>query len=165
MRYRVELYPSEEGFAVSCPRLPGCWSQGATEEEALENIRVAIQEYLAAQLPSLSAERLGHLYVEVFVEAPPPVRGEALARVRRVLASLPARDAEVLRVMFLEDVGKDEIAERFGIDRDYLRILLQRARDRFHRLYVDAEPDAVSQSAKEQRDPDSSRSREVEVAV
>ncbi|HET8797918.1 MAG TPA: type II toxin-antitoxin system HicB family antitoxin [Thermoanaerobaculia bacterium] len=50
MRYRVELYPSDEGFAVSCPRLPGCWSQGATEQDALENIRVAIQEYLAAQL-------------------------------------------------------------------------------------------------------------------
>jgi predicted RNase H-like HicB family nuclease len=41
------LHPSEEGFAVSCPGLPGCWSQGATEEEALANIRDAIEEYLA----------------------------------------------------------------------------------------------------------------------
>jgi len=45
MTYRVVLLPSEEGFAVSCPGLPGCWSQGATEEEALENIKDAIQEY------------------------------------------------------------------------------------------------------------------------
>lgn len=60
MRYRVELYPSEEGFAVSCPRLPGCWSQGTTEAEALDNIRVAIQEYLAAQVPGLNQERLDH---------------------------------------------------------------------------------------------------------
>jgi predicted RNase H-like HicB family nuclease len=48
MRYRVVLHPSEEGFAVSCPGLPGCWSQGATEAEALENISEAIAEYLAA---------------------------------------------------------------------------------------------------------------------
>ena len=48
MRYRVVLYHSEEGYAVSCPGLPGCWSQGATEKEALENISSAISEYLAA---------------------------------------------------------------------------------------------------------------------
>lgn len=48
MRYRVVLHPSEEGFAVACPGLPGCWSQGATEEEALANIRDAIGDYLAA---------------------------------------------------------------------------------------------------------------------
>lgn len=48
MYYKVVLHESEEGFSVSCPGLPGCWSQGETEEEALENIRVAIQEYLAA---------------------------------------------------------------------------------------------------------------------
>lgn len=46
MTYRVVLLPSEEGFAVSCPGLPGCWSQGATEQEALDNIRDAISEYL-----------------------------------------------------------------------------------------------------------------------
>jgi predicted RNase H-like HicB family nuclease len=48
MIYRVALQSSEEGFAVSCPGLPGCWSQGATEQEALENIWDAIREYLEA---------------------------------------------------------------------------------------------------------------------
>lgn len=48
MKYRVVLHPSEEGFAVSCPGLPGCWSQGATEQEALANIQDAIGDYLAA---------------------------------------------------------------------------------------------------------------------
>lgn len=47
MRYKVVLQRSEEGVAASVPGLPGCWSQGATETEALENIRSAIQEYLA----------------------------------------------------------------------------------------------------------------------
>jgi predicted RNase H-like HicB family nuclease len=44
MRYRIVLHRSDEGFAVSVPGLPGCWSQGVTEQEALDNIR----EYLAA---------------------------------------------------------------------------------------------------------------------
>ena len=48
MKYKVAIHHSEEGYSVSCPGLPGCWSQGDTEEEALENIRIAIQEYLAA---------------------------------------------------------------------------------------------------------------------
>ena len=48
MKYKVVLKQSEEGFSVSCPGLPGCWSQGATEEEALENIQSAIHEYLDA---------------------------------------------------------------------------------------------------------------------
>ena len=46
MKYPVALTKTEEGFSVSCPGLPGCWSQGATEEEALANIRDAIREYL-----------------------------------------------------------------------------------------------------------------------
>ena len=48
MNYKVVLKQSEEGFSVSCPGLPGCWSQGATEAEALENIQDAIAEYLGA---------------------------------------------------------------------------------------------------------------------
>ena len=48
MRYKVVLKKSKEGFSVSCPGLPGCWSQGKTEQEALENIRRAIGEYLEA---------------------------------------------------------------------------------------------------------------------
>ena len=48
MKYKIALRESEEGFSVSVPGLPGCWSQGATEEEALRNIHDAIKEYLAA---------------------------------------------------------------------------------------------------------------------
>lgn len=48
MRYKVVVQHSEEGYSVSCPGLPGCWSQGDTEEEALDNIQEAIHDYLAA---------------------------------------------------------------------------------------------------------------------
>jgi predicted RNase H-like HicB family nuclease len=48
MKYKILLHKSEEGYSVSCPGLPGCWSQGETEEEAIENIKDAMQEYLVA---------------------------------------------------------------------------------------------------------------------
>ena len=47
MKYKIALVQSEEGFSVSVPGLPGCWSQGATEAEALENVKDAIASYLA----------------------------------------------------------------------------------------------------------------------
>jgi predicted RNase H-like HicB family nuclease len=47
MKYKVVLQRSEEGVAASVPGLPGCWSQGAGDQEALENIKIAVQEYLA----------------------------------------------------------------------------------------------------------------------
>lgn len=49
MIYKFALHETEEGFSVSVPGLPGCWSQGATEPEALQNIQDAIREYLAAR--------------------------------------------------------------------------------------------------------------------
>jgi predicted RNase H-like HicB family nuclease len=48
MRYQVVLHRTDEGISVSVPALPGCWSEGDTDEEALANIRDAIDDYLAA---------------------------------------------------------------------------------------------------------------------
>ncbi len=53
MKYKISLRRSDEGYSVSVPGLPGCWSQGATESEALENIKDAIREYLAVVEESL----------------------------------------------------------------------------------------------------------------
>jgi predicted RNase H-like HicB family nuclease len=50
MKFKVALYPSEEGYSINVPGLPGCWSQGDTEEEALANIAEAIREYLEAEI-------------------------------------------------------------------------------------------------------------------
>ncbi len=49
MKYKIALRKTDEGYSVSVPGLPGCWSQGTTEAEALENIQDAIREYLAAR--------------------------------------------------------------------------------------------------------------------
>ncbi|MFN2322936.1 MAG: type II toxin-antitoxin system HicB family antitoxin [Trueperaceae bacterium] len=49
MKYKIALFETDEGFSTSVPGLPGCWSQGATEAEALLNVRDAIREYLAVR--------------------------------------------------------------------------------------------------------------------
>jgi predicted RNase H-like HicB family nuclease len=59
------LQQTEEGFSVGCPGLPGCWSQGASEQEALENIRIAIQEYLAAIRDSVAGGEVRQVEVAV----------------------------------------------------------------------------------------------------
>jgi len=46
MKYKVNLKKTEEGYAIWVPGLPGCWSQGTSEDDALENIKDAIEAYL-----------------------------------------------------------------------------------------------------------------------
>lgn len=46
MKCKVVLEKSEEGYSVTVPGLPGCWSEGPTEPEAISNIGDAISEYL-----------------------------------------------------------------------------------------------------------------------
>ena len=65
MKYRIALHQSEEGYSVSVPGLPGCWSQGATEKEAVENIRDAIREYLSAIEDQLRGEDVREIEVTV----------------------------------------------------------------------------------------------------
>ena len=48
MNYKIAIHRTEEGVSVCVPALPGCWSEGATEDEAVANIQDAIREYLAA---------------------------------------------------------------------------------------------------------------------
>jgi predicted RNase H-like HicB family nuclease len=65
MKYRIALQKSEEGYSVSVPGLPGCWSQGATEQEAVENIRDAIREYLFVIEDQLRGENVREIEVSV----------------------------------------------------------------------------------------------------
>ena len=65
MKYKVALLTSEEGYSVWVPGLPGCCSQGATEEEALANIAEAIQEYLAVVMDDLKEAEVREIEVAV----------------------------------------------------------------------------------------------------
>ena len=67
MKYKVVFIESDEGFAVSCPALRGCHSQGRTREEARENIKEAIRDWLGAEKDEMSAFNVIEEEVEVSV--------------------------------------------------------------------------------------------------
>lgn len=65
LRYKVALHRSEEGVAVSVPGLPGCWSQGRDDEEAIENIKDAIQAYLSVTEDQLVGAEIREIEVAI----------------------------------------------------------------------------------------------------
>jgi len=65
MKYKVAIFRSDEGISISVPALPGCWSEGDTLEEALENIKDAIREYLAALDDRIADAEVQELEVQV----------------------------------------------------------------------------------------------------
>ncbi|HUW38838.1 MAG TPA: type II toxin-antitoxin system HicB family antitoxin [Rhodocyclaceae bacterium] len=65
MRYRIALHQSDEGYSVSVPGLPGCRSQGATEAEAIENIKDALRGYLAVVDEQLRGEQVREIELAV----------------------------------------------------------------------------------------------------
>ena len=65
MKYKVALLQSEEGFSIWVPSLPGCCSQGETEEEALTNIEIAIREYLEVVTEQVDGAILREIEVAV----------------------------------------------------------------------------------------------------
>jgi predicted RNase H-like HicB family nuclease len=65
MRYKIVIKQTDEGYSAYCPGLPGCWSQGDSESEAIENIKDAIQEYLAAVSESIEGSDIREVDVAV----------------------------------------------------------------------------------------------------
>jgi RNA polymerase sigma-70 factor (ECF subfamily) len=61
--------------------------------------------------------------------------GETRERVRRALDEMEVKDARILRAIFLEERDKDEICREFQVDRNYLRVVLHRAKEKFRTAY------------------------------
>lgn len=65
MTYHVQLIKSDEGWAVGCLELPGCWSQGNSRQEAIENIKDAIHDYLLTLTEQVGQEATEVTEIEV----------------------------------------------------------------------------------------------------
>lgn len=63
------------------------------------------------------------------------VSKETREQVRKVLQQLPEKERRLLRAIFLEEKEKDQVCREFGVDRDYLRVLLHRAKNNFRVFY------------------------------
>ena len=65
MKYKVVLERSDEAVSASVPGLPGCWSQGTTEQEALDNIKDAIREYLSVVVDQVKGADVREIEITV----------------------------------------------------------------------------------------------------
>ncbi len=61
---------------------------------------------------------------------------EMREKIREILEEMPERDRRLLREIFLEERDKDDVCKDFGVDREYLRVLLHRAKQSFKSLYL-----------------------------
>lgn len=60
---------------------------------------------------------------------------ERKEQVAAVLSEMPEKDRELIKAVFLQELDKDEVCRRFGVDRGYLRVLLHRARTKFRAVF------------------------------
>jgi RNA polymerase sigma-70 factor (ECF subfamily) len=72
---------------------------------------------------------------------------EMQQKVRQVLDELSERDRRLLREIFLEERDKDAVCHDFGVDRDYLRVLLHRAKQAFKAVYLKKLPAGIRGTA------------------
>lgn len=70
-------------------------------------------------------------------------------KVRQILDEMPERDRRLLKEVFLEEKDKDEVCRDFGVDRDYLRVLMHRAKQAFKSLYLKSMAASASTGSEE----------------
>jgi predicted RNase H-like HicB family nuclease len=63
MRYKIYIQEDEEGYTVWAPECPGCWAQGVTEEQAMDNINDAIRKYIKSE--ERSSDIINTRYIDV----------------------------------------------------------------------------------------------------
>ena len=77
------------------------------------------------ELPATGMDALGHVTAQ-----------QLKAKVREILVDLPPRDRDLLKAVFLDERERDDVCREFGVDREYLRVLLFRAKQEFKTEYV-----------------------------
>ena len=77
--------------------------------------------------------------------------GQRSDLVRRVLGEMNEKDRQLLRRVFLEEQDKDQVCREFQVDRNYLRVLLHRARIRFRAVLTQGMPPKAADSDQENK--------------
>jgi RNA polymerase sigma-70 factor, ECF subfamily len=109
------------GSGLRHPERLGALVNSVCNNVLMETIRSRRYEELPEELgPDSAGDALDDLISE-----------EQRREVQRVLDELPERDRQLLRAVFLDEAGRDAVCAQFGVDRDYLRVLLHRAKETF----------------------------------
>jgi len=126
----ARVFAALHGGKIRQPDRLGAYVNSMCNNVLLEQYRAAsrdtpIEEEEQQDFPALNVDLLGALASKQMGE-----------KVREILEELPERDRRLLREIFLEERDKDEVCRDFGVDRDYLRVLLHRAKQAFKSLYL-----------------------------
>jgi len=126
----VRLYAALRAGKIAHPERLGSFVNSICNNVLLEHYRAASRDSQEddseeQELPSPAIDPLASLTAHEIQE-----------KVRKVLDELPERDRRLLREIFLEERDKDEVCRDFGVNREYLRVLLHRAKQLFKSLYL-----------------------------
>ena len=119
--------------AIREPERFGAFVNSICKNVLRENAREGVRNLAIQQDQFLFGNKIADLESTLISE-------ETKQQVRDILAELKPRDRQVLRALFLEEKEKDEVCREFGVNRDYLRVLLYRAKVRFRSTF-DMQPE------------------------
>jgi len=124
---RVIAKLRQEG-GIRQPERFGAFVNSVCNHVLLEHYRAAAKGRLAEEVQVDIPDKVLDLEGMFFTK-------QSSEQVRKVLNGLPRRDRDLLRAIFLEEKEKDAVCREFGVDRDYLRVLVYRAKDKFKSMY------------------------------
>lgn len=126
----TRVFASLRSGKIRQPDRLGAFVNSMCNNVLLEHYRASsrdssLEDEEQKDFPALSVDVLGTIAAKQMGE-----------KIREILEEMPERDRRLLREVFLEERDKDEVCRDFGVDRDYLRVLLHRAKQTFKSLYL-----------------------------
>jgi RNA polymerase sigma-70 factor (ECF subfamily) len=124
------VFAALHGGKVRQPERLGAFVNSMCNNVLLEHYRASsrdssLEDEDQEDFPAISVDLLGALAAKQLGE-----------KIREILEEMPERDRRLLREVFLEERDKDAVCRDFGVDREYLRVLLFRAKQSFKSLYL-----------------------------
>jgi RNA polymerase sigma-70 factor, ECF subfamily len=126
----TRVFTALRGGTIRQPERLGAFVNSMCNNVLLEHYRASsrdssLEDEEQQYFPAVSVDVLGAIAAKQMAE-----------KIREILEEMPERDRRLLREVFLEERDKDEVCRDFGVDRDYLRVLLHRAKQSFRALYL-----------------------------
>ena len=126
----TRVFAALRGGTIRQPERLGAFVNSMCNNVLLEHYRASsrdssLEDEEQQDFPAVSVDVLGAIAAKQMAE-----------KIREILEEMPERDRRVLREVFLEERDKDDVCRDFGVDRDYLRVLLHRAKLSFKALYL-----------------------------
>ncbi|MGA2949823.1 MAG: sigma-70 family RNA polymerase sigma factor [Candidatus Sulfotelmatobacter sp.] len=124
------VFAALRGGKIRQPDRLGAFVNSMCNNVLLEQYRASsrdssLEDEEQADFPALTVDVLGAIAAKQMAE-----------KIREILEEMPERDRRLLQEVFLEERDKDEVCRDLGVDRDYLRVLLHRAKQSFKSLYL-----------------------------